>query len=83
MQIPLQNLHAKIMATIVSESAIPPASSSFCVYVHLMFFFLPFFCLFSFQAPVPREGGVKAEVLSLPVFIFAPSNSALSWLTFY
>lgn len=61
MLIPLLNLHAKIMESIVSGSSSFPHDTR--VYV-LVF---PLFCLFSVQAPAPQEGGVKAEVFSDPL----------------
>lgn len=82
MQIPLQNSHAKIMETTVSKSAIPPASSSFCVFVHLMFFFSSI-CLFVFFSGSSATRGRSESRGSLPVFILAPSDSALPWFTFY
>lgn len=57
MLIPLQNLLAKIMETIVSEKAYQ------CSHCTISLLFYPkHVSLFFFQALVPQEGEAKAEV---------------------
>lgn len=65
MPIPPQSSHAKIMESTVSwSSSFVDSSPGLFLITRVSIFALPLFCPFSVQAPVPQEGGVKAEVFS-------------------